>query len=63
MIKTNILALLLLAALTATAQKGDPVKTTFQSSREWRPTIDNRADAVMIYGTGEILPTNPENSV
>ncbi|MNG70386.1 hypothetical protein D3C79_287710 [compost metagenome] len=52
MIKTNILALLLLAALTATAQKGDPVKTTFQSSREWRPTIDNRADAVMIYGTG-----------
>lgn len=52
MIKTNILALLLLAALTATAQKGDTVKTTFQSSREWRPTIDNRADAVMIYGTG-----------
>ncbi|WP_454879952.1 hypothetical protein [Sphingobacterium detergens] len=52
MIKTNILALLLLAALTANAQKGDPVKTTFQSSREWRPTIDNRADAVMIYGTG-----------
>ncbi|WP_139351141.1 hypothetical protein [Sphingobacterium sp. CZ-UAM] len=52
MIKTNILALLLLATFTATAQKGDPVKTTFQSSREWRPTIDNRADAVMIYGTG-----------
>ncbi|OOG18395.1 hypothetical protein BWD42_12615 [Sphingobacterium sp. CZ-UAM] len=50
--KTNILALLLLATFTATAQKGDPVKTTFQSSREWRPTIDNRADAVMIYGTG-----------
>lgn len=52
MVKTNILALMLLVALTATAQKGDPVKTTFQSSREWRPTIDNRADAVMIYGTG-----------
>jgi len=52
MVKTNILALLLLATFTATAQKGDPVKTTFQSSREWRPTIDNRADAVMIYGTG-----------
>ncbi len=28
------------------------VKTTFQSSREWRPTIDNRADAVMVYGVG-----------
>ncbi|WP_270090012.1 hypothetical protein [Sphingobacterium sp. SYP-B4668] len=34
------------------AQVKDNVKTTFQSSREWRPTIDNRADAVMIYGTG-----------
>ncbi len=52
MLKTNILTLLLIAALTATAQERDPVKTTFQSSREWRPTIDNRADAVMIYGTG-----------
>ncbi|WP_199768595.1 hypothetical protein [Sphingobacterium sp. HMA12] len=52
MIKTNILALLMLPTLTAVAQKKDPVKTTFQSSREWRPTIDNRADAVMIYGTG-----------
>lgn len=30
----------------------DGVKTTFQSSREWRPTIDNRADAVMVYGVG-----------
>ncbi len=28
------------------------VKTTFQTSREWRPTIDNRADAVMVYGVG-----------
>lgn len=35
------------------AQKtADQVKTTFQTSREWRPTIDNRADAVMIYGVG-----------
>jgi len=32
--------------------KNDGVKTTFQSSREWRPTIDNRADAVMVYGVG-----------
>ena len=30
----------------------DNVKTTFQSAREWRPTIDNRADAVMVYGVG-----------
>ncbi len=37
-------------ALEAMAQ--DKVKTTFQTSREWRPTIDNRADAVMVYGVG-----------
>lgn len=36
----------------AKAQKPDNVKTTFQTSREWRPTIDNRADAVMVYGVG-----------
>lgn len=27
-------------------------KTTFQTSQEWRPTLDNRADAVMVYGVG-----------
>ena len=27
-------------------------KTTFQTSRAWRPSIDNRADAVMVYGVG-----------
>lgn len=37
-------------AVAAYAQRD--VKTTFQTSREWRPTIDNRADAVMIYGVG-----------
>lgn len=52
MIKTNILSLIMLAALTTVAQERDPVKTTFQTSSEWRPTIDNRADAVMVYGTG-----------
>ena len=36
----------------------DGVKTTFQTSREWRPTIDNRADAVMVYGVGG----NPSDS-
>lgn len=41
------------AALDAAAgSQKDSVKTTFQSSREWRPTIDNRADAVMVYGVG-----------
>ena len=30
----------------------EQIKTTFQTSREWRPTIDNRADAVMVYGVG-----------
>ena len=34
------------------SQTVDNVKTTFQTSREWKPTIDNRADAVMIYGVG-----------
>lgn len=49
----NILILCLLGlGLQLGAQTKDNVKTTFQSSREWRPTIDNRADAVMVYGTG-----------
>jgi len=28
----------------------DRVKTTFQTTQGWRPTLDNRADAVMVYG-------------
>jgi hypothetical protein len=47
--------LLLLAIAGANAQTHTPAgreKTTFQTSREWRPTIDNRADAVMVYGVG-----------
>ena len=27
-------------------------KTTFQTSRRWSPFLDNRADAVMVYGVG-----------
>ncbi len=38
--------------LHLSAQIGDNVKTTFQTSREWKPSIDVRADAVMIYGVG-----------
>lgn len=32
------------------AQEKSEVRTTFQTSKEWRPTIDVRADAVMVYG-------------
>jgi len=35
-------------------------RTTFQSSQPWRPTIDNRADAVMVYGVGG-NPSDREN--
>ena len=28
------------------------IKTTFQTASHWKPTIDVRSDAVMIYGTG-----------
>jgi len=42
----------LLFAGPVSAQLGGSVRTTFQTAREWRPTIDNRADAVMVYGIG-----------
>lgn len=32
------------------AQDKSEIRTTFQTSKEWRPTIDVRADAVMVYG-------------
>lgn len=38
--------------ISVDAQTKDNVKTTFQTSREWKPSIDNRADAVMVYGVG-----------
>lgn len=41
------------------SQAPDNVKTTFQSGRRWSPTIDNRADAVMVYGVGG----NPSDKV
>lgn len=34
---------------------GLDVKTTFQTSSTWKPTIDTRADAAMVYGTGRPL--------
>ncbi len=33
----------------ATSHEGHAVKTTFQTAQGWRPTMDNRADGVMIY--------------
>lgn len=51
--KKSVLILFLFGlTLLPKAQVKDNVKTTFQTSREWRPTIDNRADAVMVYGVG-----------
>ena len=43
-----------LAACQAPRTEGDTgrVKTTFQTSWPWKATIDNRADAVMVYGVG-----------
>lgn len=51
--RTGLILIASLAVLTGCAggQK-DTVKTTFQTSRAWMPEIDNRADAVMVYGVG-----------
>lgn len=51
--RTGLILIASLAVLTGCAggQKGT-VKTTFQTSRAWMPEIDNRADAVMVYGIG-----------
>ena len=42
----------LLSACAACHEASDNTKTTFQTSRGWMPEIDNRADAVMVYGVG-----------
>lgn len=52
----HLLAVLLLAAACTTGN--NLPKTTFQSGQPWRPTIDNRGDAVMVYGVGG----NPSDS-
>ena len=53
--KLPFLFLALLAVLSCrTARPGAP-KTTFQTSHGWRPTLDNRADAVMVYGVNGSL--------
>ncbi len=50
--KQIIAACAVALAMCPARMDADNVKTTFQTSREWRPTIDNRADAVMVYGVG-----------
>jgi hypothetical protein len=46
------IAVLSLLSMQLYAQGVYDVHTTFQTSREWRPAIDVRADAVMVYGVG-----------
>lgn len=45
-------SLTLFCVLACAGPVRDSVKTTFQTSQGWRPSIDNRADAVMVYGVG-----------
>lgn len=40
------------AAIDGKAQTDKREKTAFQTSREWRPTIDNRGDVAIVYGVG-----------
>lgn len=42
----------ILAFPACTESASNSVKTTFQTGRAWKATIDNRADAVMVYGVG-----------
>ena len=46
------ISLFVLLLFAACSPKVGLPKTTFQSSQPWKPTIDNRADAVMVYGVG-----------
>ncbi len=48
--KRILLIILIAVVYQLNAQEKSDVRTTFQTSREWRPTIDVRADAVMVYG-------------
>ena len=56
-------SLTLFCVLACAGPGRDSAKTTFQTGQGWRPTIDTRADAVMVYGVGG-NPTDPTgNSV
>ncbi|MCI1639715.1 MAG: hypothetical protein LKI42_00365 [Bacteroidales bacterium] len=58
--KYYISVLILFVLFSCSVPKNtDNVKTIFQTAAEWRPEIDNRADAVMVYGTAG----NPSDSL
>ena len=48
--RRSVAVLLLLLSLPAAAQRE---KTTFQTSGQWKPATDVRADAVMVYGVND----------
>lgn len=51
--KKHVLILCLLGlGIQLGAQTKDNVKTVFQTSHPWKPSIDNRADAAIVYGVG-----------
>lgn len=50
--KNLLLTVLLLASSALYAQQHE-VKTTFQTSGQWKPVTDVRADAVMVYGVND----------
>jgi hypothetical protein len=50
-----LLTMLLMASCgqAQTTDTSNPEKTIFQTSSAWRPTIDVRADVVLVYGTND----------
>lgn len=51
--KNKLLLLFIsVSCLGLSAQTDDNAKTVFQTSHPWKPTIDNRADAAIVYGVG-----------
>ena len=51
----HALPILLLLVSACSTPVRESVKTTFQTSQPWRPTMDIRADAVMVYGVNGTL--------
>lgn len=51
--KKSLLVLCLLGlGFQVEAQTKDNAKTAFQTSHQWKPSIDNRADVAIVYGVG-----------
>lgn len=47
-----LLFICLMPCMAAYPQTSTKEKTAFQTSREWKPAIDNRADVAIVYGVG-----------